>query len=332
MRARVAPVAIVERQAAERRTTVIGAASQVPPRAAPAEPLLSIVIVTHNVRDLLRRCLESVLASKTPFPFEVCVVDTGDDGSAAMVRACFPQVHVLQAPDNPGFGAASNLGLRCTRGSYCLLLNPDTIVPRDALARAVAALEAEPSVGILGPKLVRADGSLDLACRRSFPTPRNALFHFLGLPRLFPGVPLFGEYNLTYKDPDESYDVDAVTGAFLLVRRAVLEQIGLFDETFWMYGEDLDLCWRSQAAGWRTRYYPAVRILHLKGQSSRMRSLRCTYEFFRAMHVFYRKHYAPRRAPAMNALVTTGIVALGALSLLADRLRPPARRRVSSVL
>ncbi len=296
---------------------------------APTTPLLSVVVVTYNVRPLLERCLNSVFASETPFGVEVCVVDTGTDGSAAMVRRAFPQATVLHAPHNPGFAAANNLGLRRTRGLYCLLLNPDTEVPPDALAATVAALEEDRSVGILGPKLVRADGGLDLACRRSFPTPRNALFHFLRLPRLFPHIPLFGEYNLTYRDPDVPYDVDAVTGAYMLLRRDVLEKIGLLDETFWMYGEDLDLCWRSRDCGWRTRYHPAVQVLHLKGQSSKRRSLRCTYEFFRAMHLFYQKHYARRSSAAKNGLVTAGIVVFGFLSVALDRLRPPARRRVS---
>ena len=123
--------------------------------------------------------------------------------------------------------------------------------------------------------------------------------------------------------------MDAVTGAYMLMRREALEQIGLLDETFWMYGEDLDLCWRSRARGWRTRYHPAVEVLHLKGQSSKGRSLRCTYEFFRAMHLFYQKHYAAGGSGPKNALVTAGIVGFGLASLLLDRLRPPSRRRVS---
>jgi hypothetical protein len=294
---------------------------------APAE--LSIVILTHNVRGLLRNCLASVLASEVPFAFEVCVVDSGSDGSAAVVRSEFPGIDVIEVPDNPGFAAANNLGLRRVRGRYVLLLNPDTVLPPHTLAATVREMEADPTVGILGPKLVRGDGSLDLACRRAFPTPANALFHFLRLPRLLPNVPRFGAYNLTYRDPDRSYDVDAISAAFMLIRREVLDRIGLFDETYWMYGEDLDLCLRSRQRGWRTRYAPVVEVLHLKGQSSKARSLRCTYEFFRAMHVFYRKHYAPAASAPFNALVTAGIVLLGACSLVADRLRPAARRRVS---
>jgi GT2 family glycosyltransferase len=318
---RMAPVEDTRHRDRPPRGAVVGSAA--------GPPLLSVVIVAHNVVDLLRDCLRSVYASRAPFEFEVCVVDSGSDGSAGVVRAEFPGTTVLEAPDNPGFGAASNLGLRRARGAFCLLLNPDTVVPRDALARAAAALQADPGVGILGPKLVRADGRLDLACRRSFPTPWNALCHFLRLPRLFPAWPLVSRYNLTYLDPDESYDVDAIAGACMLLRREVLEQIGLHDETFWMYGEDLDVCWRSRARGWRTRYHPAVEIVHLKGQSSKARSLRCTYEFFRAMAIFYHKHYAPQATHLERVLVTAGIATVGAASLVADRLRPPSLRRVS---
>lgn len=289
---------------------------------------LGIVIVQHNVRDLLHACLRSLDASVTPFAFDVCVVDTGTDGSAAMVRAEFPHVTVIEASDNPGYAAANNVGLRRVRGEYRLLLNPDTELPPDALAQAVAMMDGDPTIGVLGPKLVRADGSLDLACRRSFPTPRNALFHYLRLPRAFPHVPLFGEYNLTYRDPDQEYDVDSVVGAFMLLRLAALERTGLLDESFWMYGEDLDLCWRINRAGWRTHYCPRIVVRHYKGQSSTgRRSLRRTYEFFRAMHVFYRKHYAPASPPALNALVTAGIAGLAAAALLAECVRPPAPAR-----
>jgi N-acetylglucosaminyl-diphospho-decaprenol L-rhamnosyltransferase len=291
--------------------------------------MLSVIVVTHNVRAQLRNCLESVFAGKTPWPLEVFVVDSGLDGSAGMVRETYPQVRVLEAPENPGFSSANNLALRHARGRYCLLLNPDTVVPPDALVRTVQAMEDDPSIGILGPKLIRGNGQLDLACRRSFPTVRNAAFHFLRLPKLFPQSRRFGEYNLTFRDPDLACDVDAVAGSFMLIRREVLDQLGLLDETFWMYGEDLDFCWRAKERGWRTRYFPSVCVVHLKGESSKARSLRCTYEFFRAMHLFYRKHYAPANGAPTNLLVTTGIWVIGAASLAADRLRPAMLRRVS---
>ena len=293
------------------------------------ETTLSIVTVAHNTLPAVRGLLDSIRASEAPFEIEALVVDSGMDGTAAMVRAEYPEVTVLEAPENPGYSAANNLALRRVGGRYVLLLNPDTLLPKDGLARAVERIEREPEIGVLGVKLVRGDGSLDRACRRSFPTPENALYHFLRLPRLFPRSERFGRYNLTYLDPDQEYEVDAVAGSFMLLRRTVLERIGLLDEVFWMYGEDLDLCWRAREAGWRTLYFPAVRVLHLKGESSKARSFKCTYEFFRAMLLFYRKHYASGAPLVQNLAVTAGIVVLGAASLAADRLRPPSRRRVS---
>ena len=294
-----------------------------------SEPLVSIVTVAHNTRTIVRGLLDSIRASETPFEVETLLVDTGLDGTAEMVRAEYPEALVIEAPENPGYSAANNVALRRARGRFVLLLNPDTLLPPDGLARAVERMGRESEIGILGVKLVRGDGALDRACRRSFPTPSNALFHFLRLPRLFPTRASFGAYNLTYLDPDDDYDVDAVAGSFMLIRREVLERVGLLDEVFWMYGEDLDLCWRAKQAGWRTRYYPAVRVLHLKGESSKARSFKCTYEFFRAMLLFYRKHYAASAPLIQNLVVTTGIVWLGAVSLLVDRLRPTTLRRVS---
>ena len=283
--------------------------------------VLSVVIVTYHVPHLLRRCLDAVAQADAPFEIEVIVVDAGTDGTGADLRRTDPGIGVIDAPENPGFGAACNLGVRRASGRYVLFLNPDTEVPRDGLVRAIEALEADPGVGVVGPKLVRADGSLDLSARRSFPTPSNALYHFLKLPRLVPTSRRFGAYNLTYIDPDVESDVDAVAGSFMLVRREALEASGLFDETYWMYGEDLDLCLRMRQAGWRARYVPSVVVTHLKGQSSRRRPFRCTYEFYRAMMVFHWKH----RARDTSA----GIVVLGTVAILRDRLRPPARRRVS---
>lgn len=299
--------------------------------AAASAPLLSIVIVSHNTRDLLRACLESVLASKVGFAYEVFVVDTGSrDGTIPMVASEFPDVELMTEPDDRGYAAANNLALRRCRGGYRLLLNPDTELPSDALATMVAFMAAHPRVGIAGPKLVKGDGRLDLACRRSFPTPSNALFHFCRLPRLFPHHPQIGAYNLTHRDPDKSYEVDSVCGAFMVLRATMLAEVGLLDETFWMYGEDLDLAYRAKQRGWRVYYNAAVQVRHYKGGSSKQRSLRCTYEFFRAMHVFYQKHYAPQRPALFNALVAAGIALLGGASLVTDRLRPPALRRVSS--
>ncbi len=292
---------------------------------------LSIVIVSYNVRDLLRDCLASLRADLERLRAEVFVVDNASsDGSADMVGAEYPWVTLVRSPDNRGYAAANNLALRQGRGRYLLLLNPDTVLPSGALVETVAFLDANPDVGALGPKLVRADGSLDLACRRSFPAPEAAFFRLFGLAWLFPKSPRFARYNLLHLDPDQPMDVDSVCGAFMLVRREVVERVGLLDESFRMYGEDLDWAYRIKRAGWRVRYHPSVVVLHYKGESSRQRASQSLRDFYDAMHVFYRKHYAPTRPPLFNALVHATITARGGLALLLNCVRAPAARRVSA--
>ncbi len=276
---------------------------------------VGIVIVNYNTRELLRRCLETVFASEG-VTFRVCVVDNASfDGSAAMVSRHFPQVALIANRENVGYPAANNQGLRrlgIRRGGgdevprYALLLNPDTELPSDALARVVAFADAHPDVGVVGPKLVRPDGSLDLACRRSFPTPEVSFYRMTGLSRLFPRSPRFGRYNLTYLDPDQTVEVDSVVGAFMLVRREAIRQVGLLDESFFMYGEDLDWAYRIKQAGWKVYYYPEVTVLHVKRASSRLNP-RARVEFWRAMEIFYRKHYAAQTPRLLHYLIL-GIV------------------------
>jgi len=261
---------------------------------------IGIVIVNYNTRALLQRCLETVFTN-TGVSYAVCVVDNASqDGSPALVAAQFPQVHLIANPDNVGYPAANNQGLHAlgyTNGTmetaprYALLLNPDTELPPDALATMAAFMDDHPAIGVVGPKLVRPDGSLDLACRRSFPTPEVAFYRIFGLSKLFPRSRRFGQYNLTYLDPDTPTEVDAVVGAFMLVRREAIAQAGLLDDTFFMYGEDLDWAYRIKAAGWGIYYNPAVTLLHVKRAASRQNP-RAQVEFWRAMEIFYRKHYA----------------------------------------
>ena len=261
---------------------------------------VGIVIVNGNTRDLLKRCLESVLASRGTCA-RVCVVDNAShDGSAEMVSAEFPLVQLVRNAGNLGYPAANNQGLRLLHfedeGSaatprYALLLNADTEVPPDGLAKVVAFADAHPQAAVVGPKLVRLDGSLDLACRRSFPSPSISLYRITGLSRLFPRSRVFGRYNLTYLDENQTAEVDSVVGAFMLVRREAIADIGLLDETFFMYGEDLDWAFRMKARGWQILYYPEVTVLHVKRASSRQNP-RARVEFWRAMEIFYRKHYA----------------------------------------
>lgn len=298
---------------------------------------LAIVIVSYNVRDLLRDCLASILASRLEGSGAIYVVDNGSrDGSAPMVRAEFPDVCVIEQATNSGYPAANNVGLRAAGFGgnafprYALLLNPDTVLGPTVLAGLIAFMEARPDAGAVGPKLVRPDGSLDKACRRSFPSPESAFYKLSGLSRLFPRHPRLGRYNLEYLDPDQVAEVDSLAGSCMLIRGQVLDAIGLLDERFFMYGEDIDLCFRIKEHGWKVYYDPLETVLHYKGASSRQRSMGATVDFYRAMALFHDKHYRARTFFLLNWLIHLGIVGLGALALLRNALRPASRRRVAS--
>ncbi len=299
---------------------------------------LGIVVVNYNVRDLLRDCLASVYDSHADFTCQVCVVDNGStDGSADMVTAEFPQVRLIRAENN-GFAAGNNLGLRAFgfpdagQFRYALLLNPDTILPPAALADMLAFMEAHPQAGAAGARLVRDDGSLDKACRRSFPTPDVAFYRMFGLSRLFPRSRRFGRYNLTYLSPDITTKVDSVVGAFMLMRGEALAQAGLLDERYFMYAEDLDLCYRFKQRGWQIWYNADVTVLHYKGRSSRQRSDLANYHFYRTMRLFHDEHFKQRTFFLVNGLIYAAIGLLGGWAFLRDRLRPAGQRGVASAM
>ena len=278
---------------------------------------LAIVIVNYNVRDLLRACLNSVFASRGAFGFQVCVVDNASpDNSAAMVRDEFPHVRLIANRENVGYPAANNIGLTAIGdwaaepppARYALLLNADTELPPTALVEMIAFMDAHPQAGIAGPKLVLPDGNLDLACRRGFPTPEVIFYHLIKLDKLFPRNERFGRYNLTYLDPDQMAEVDSVVGAFMMLRAEAIAQVGLMDERFFMYAEDLDWAKRIKEAGWKVYYNPAVTVRHVKRASSRQFPKRTRLEFERASLRFYRKHYRPSTPAWLNALI---LLALG---------------------
>jgi N-acetylglucosaminyl-diphospho-decaprenol L-rhamnosyltransferase len=292
---------------------------------------LSIIIVSYNTVGRLRACLQSLERSRGVPDSETFVVDNASaDGSADMVASEFPSVRLIRSPINGGYAYANNLALRQARGRLILLLNPDTEVEPHAIAALSSDLERHPEVAAVGPKLVRADGSLDLACRRSFPSPAVAFYRMVGLSRLFPHSRRFGRYNLTYLDPDLETEVDGLAGACMLIRRAAIEQVGLLDERFFMYGEDLDWAYRMKESGWHIRYNPKVAILHHKGESSRQNSERATVAFYRAMHLFYAKHYRATTFFALDWIIIAGIYARLAWALFRNALRAPGQRRVST--
>jgi GT2 family glycosyltransferase len=300
---------------------------------------VSIVVLNYNTREHLRTCLTGLQGAVPaslgrPRPpngleVEVFVVDNASsDGSADMVAREFPWVRLIRSPRNGGFAFGNNQALRQAQGDAVLILNPDTLMPPRGLAGLVQVLRAHPEAGIVGPKLLRPDGSMHLACRRSFPTPRVSFFRLSGLSRLFPRSATFGRYNLSYVDPDLAIEVDSVCGACMLVRREVVECVGLLDERFFMYGEDLDWCLRTREAGWTVRYEPSIVVQHQHGAASRQRALRTNYYFFRAMDLFYRKHYVQQYHPLLTGAVRTSIYAALALAMFRTLVTSPGQRRV----
>ena len=284
-----------------------------------AGPSLDVVIVSYRCKDLLRDCLSSLRDHPASGGMTVRVVDnaSGDD-TAEMVRREFPDVSLTVAPRNLGFGAASNVAIQTGTAPYVLCLNPDTRVTPSALDRLLDLMEERIKVGISGCRLELEDGSFDYAAKRSFPTPLSALGHFTGLGRQRDWGAL-----AAYRAPEvESGPVDAVNGAFMLIRRSALDGVGLFDEGYWMYMEDLDLCYRFAEAGWVTWYEPSVTVIHVKaGSSGQVRSPRLNYAFHYGMFRFYREYYAPTRSRVVSFAVYVGIAVKLVLSVARNALR-----------
>ncbi len=283
----------------------------------PAPTSLEVAIVSHGGEELLRRCLRS-LAAHPPAGVEmrITVVDSGSpDSTPDMVAREFPEVRLARR-GNIGFSAANNLVLRESEAEAVLLLNPDTEVYAGTLDAALARLGAEERIGMVGVKLVRETGELDHACKRSFPTPLGALAHFTGIGRTDGAAAALSQYRATHLGDDEPGEVDAVNGAFMLCRTAAVREVGLLDEGYWLYMEDLDWCHRFWDAGWKVFYEPAGVALHVKGASSgARRAARQEIAFHRGMGRFYRRFDAPSHNPALNAAVYAGIGAKLAASL-----------------
>jgi GT2 family glycosyltransferase len=284
---------------------------------------LSVIIVNYNVRPFLENALASALKAMEGIVGEIIVVDNASaDGSVEMVERLFPSVKLFPQKKNLGFGAANNIGMKSARGEYFLLLNPDTIVQEDTFRVMIDFFTRHADVGLAGCKVLGSDGLLQPACRRSFPTPWVAFTKIAGLSAVFPQSRLFGKYNLTYLDPDKTYEVDAVSGSFMFLPRTTFEAIGGFDEQFFMYGEDLDLCYRVQQSGKKVYYVHETQIIHYKGESARRSDIDEVKVFYESMRVFVRKHI--RRGAVTSGILHLAILLREWLAFFGKAARPLA--------
>lgn len=276
---------------------------------------LSIIMVNYRTYHFTRKALESIIIKNHPFNFKIYLVDNASgDGSLEKLEADFSEeinqglIKIIPSQENKGFAYANNLALKEINSRYVLLLNSDTEIKENCLAECLHYLENHTDVGALGCRVLLDDGSLDKACRRSFPTPMVSFYRMSNLSLLFPNSKRFNQYNLGYLDEKGTYEVDSLSGAFMMLRSKTISEVGYLDEEFFMYGEDIDWCYRIKAQGWKVVYYGKSEILHHKGGSgSRKQKSKLIYEFYRAMYIFYEKHYRDNYLAVVNAMVYMAI-------------------------
>lgn len=269
---------------------------------------LSIIIVNYNVKYFLEQCLQSVLLATKNCTAEIFVVDNNStDGSKQFLEPLFKEVHFIWLPKNIGFAKANNIALAKTSGDYILFLNPDTIVAEDSFEKTIAFLQNNAAIGALGVKMIDGSGQFLKESKRAFPSPSISLFKILGLANLFPKSKLFAKYHMGHLSVNENNEVDVLAGAFMLVPKVVLNVVGSFDEAFFMYGEDVDLSYRIQKAGYKNYYFAKTTILHFKGESTKKGSLNYVRLFYKAMNLFVHKHYKSGNAAVFTFLINIGI-------------------------
>lgn len=271
--------------------------------------LLSIVIVSFNTRQILVNCLLSLKKLVNEIVFEVVVIDNAsNDDSVDVVKRDFPWVFLVQNSENLGFGRANNIAQKYIKGEYVLLLNSDTIVPKDTLKQSIEYLENHDDVGAMTCKIILPDKSLDKDARRSFPSPWVSFSHFSGLDRVFPNSPFFAKYWYGYLNEDEVHEVDVLQGAFFLTRKNILDQVGWFDEDYFLDGEDIDLSWKIKKLGYKIVYYPKVHITHIKKASKNKKpNVKQILAGINSMEIFYKKRMWSSYPVIVNYLVIIGI-------------------------
>ena len=269
---------------------------------------LSVVIVNYNVACFLEQALTSVYKALANVEGEVFVVDNNSvDNSLTMIRQKFPQVHLIANTENVGFARANNQAIRISTGEYVLLLNPDTVVEQDTFEKCIRFMDATPDAGGLGVKMVNGKGEFLPESKRGIPFPAVAFYKLFGLSKLFPKSQRFGTYHLSYLSNDEIHSVEVLSGAFMLMRRDALYKVGLLDEDYFMYGEDIDLSYRILKGGYKNYYFPKTRIIHYKGESTKTGSLNYVHVFYKAMQIFARKHFSQKNARLFNFLIDCAI-------------------------
>ena len=267
----------------------------------------SIIIIAYNSCDFIPACLKSIRDACEKVDAQIIVLDNGSkEPVLPEIKAFFPEVTWLESGENLGFGKGCNLAERQATRPYLFFVNPDTVVSRDSFTKVLDFMAEHPESGTVGCRILNEDGSIQWACRRSFPTPISAVSKTIGLAALFPKSKLMASYNMTYADPDAVTEVDAISGSFFCIRRDLYESLKGFDEDYFMYGEDLDLCFRTKMAGFRNYYTPSTNILHFKGQSCRTRRWGSYVDFYKAMLIFVKKHKDLYFVP--NFLVSFGIM------------------------
>ncbi|RYY62646.1 MAG: glycosyltransferase [Chitinophagaceae bacterium] len=295
--------------------------------------ILSVIIVNYNVRFFLEQNLRSVIAASAGLETEIFVIDNHSaDNSLAYLQPLFPSVKFIGNTVNHGFGKACNQGLALATGKYILFLNPDTILPEDGLSKPLSFLEQQSDAGALGIRMLDGRGRFLRESKRAFPSPRTSLFKLAGLSRLFPRSPLFARYHLGHLRNDQNQQVDVLSGAYMMIRKEVLDRTGGFDESFFMYGEDIDLSYRIQLAGYKNYYFAGTSIIHFKGESTRRASANYVKMFYQAMSIFVRKHYGVSRAGFFNFSIQLAIGIRGLLSAMATFIRQIGMPAIDAVL
>lgn len=278
---------------------------------------LSVVIVNYNVCFFLEQCLQSVQAALSGMQAEVFVVDNNSvDGSVAMLKQKFPWVKLIVNEKNTGFSVANNQAMRVASGEYVLLLNPDTVVKEDTFIKAVRYLDDHADAGALGVKMIDGKGNFLPESKRGLPTPWVAFYKIFGFSSIFPRSRVFGKYHLSYLDENRINEVEVLPGAFMLIRKKVLDEVGLLDESFFMYGEDIDISYRITKAGYKNIYFPESSIIHYKGESTKKGSINYVYLFYNAMLLFARKHFTGRNSGSLQFLIQLAIFFRAFISVL----------------